>query len=472
MSASQPPTNAGHAWAGRFSAPPAQALDAINRSISFDQRLWRQDIRGSQAHARMLHEIGLLTAAEHDSIQSGLLQVSSEFAAGTFQIHDVDEDIHMAVERRLTELVGDPGRKLHTGRSRNDQVATDVRLFVREATAELAGRIGALIQRLSTLAAAHAGDPLPAYTHVQRGMPTTLGHHLLAYVEMLLRDLDRLAEVRRRVNVNPLGSGACVGSSFPLDRAATTAALGFDTMTLNSLDGVSDRDFVCDMLYACAMLVVHLSRMGEEWVLWSTQEFSFLRLSDAVTSGSSMMPNKKNPDGAELMRGKAGRVIGGLVGFLATLKGLPLTYNKDMQEDKEPLFDAIDTAVLALDMAIASLADATFDTGRMRAACSGHVNATDLCELLVRAGEPLRTAHHQTGRLVALAVQQGVELELLPLDVVQAQAPLATAEMLTQLRLASILASKSLVGGTAPAAVTTQAAAVDARLEAALAVFV
>lgn len=455
-----------HAWGGRFTLAPDAALDAINKSIGFDIRLWREDIRGSRAHAAGLHTIGVLSATELAEIERGLDAVAEELEAGRFVVMPADEDIHMAVERRLTELVGEPGQKLHTGRSRNDQVATDVRLFVRAQCDDLIARADALARRLAELASTHASDPLPAYTHLQRGMPTTLGHHLLAYAEMVVRDMDRFADARRRANVSPLGSGACVGSSFPLPRASVGVALGFEGVTQNSLDGVSDRDFVLDAIYACAVLMTHLSRLGEELVLWSGQEFGFVTLGDAVTTGSSMMPNKKNPDGAELLRGKAGRVIGDLVGLLATLKGLPLTYNKDMQEDKEPLFDAVDTARLALDMANTLLADVTFATSRMRAACSGWVNATDLCEALVRAGEPLRTAHHQTGQLVRLAVERGVELEALPLDEVQACAPRATAAMLAELSLDRILASKALVGGTAPERVRQAATEIVARLDA------
>lgn len=448
----------GHAWAGRFAASPAAALDAINRSIGTDIRLWREDIQGSRAHARGLQRIGILSADELEAVQRGLDAVASELEAGTFEVHAVDEDIHMAVERRLTEIIGDPGRKLHTGRSRNDQVITDVRLWTRSACDAVTLRILGVLDRLADAAEAHASDPVPAYTHLQRGMPTTLGHHVLAWAEMLLRDADRFAETRRRANISALGSGACVGSSFPLDRAGVADELGFAGLTHNSLDAVADRDFVMDFLYAATMLGTHLSRVGEELVLWSSQEFGFVRLGDAVSTGSSMMPNKKNPDGAELLRGKAGRVVGDLVALLVTLKGLPLTYNKDLQEDKERLFDAFDTSVLCLDMLAAMLDDATFDTARMRAACSGWVNATDLCELLVAAGEPLRTAHHQTGRLVAMAVDAGVEIEALPLAQVQSIAPLATADMLVALDLDRTLAARSLVGGPAPERVRVEAA--------------
>lgn len=452
-----------HAWAGRFTLPPAEALDKINKSIAFDIRLWREDIAGSRAHARGLRSIGVLDDAELDAILRGLDAVTAELEGGRFEVAAEDEDIHMAVERRLTELVGEPGKKLHTGRSRNDQVATDVRLFVRSACDDLSARLAAFAHRTAELAEQHAADPLPAYTHLQRGMPTTLGHHLLAYVEMAFRDLDRFADVRRRANVSPLGSGACVGTRFALPREAVAAELGFESITRNSLDGVSDRDFVLDALYACAMAMMHLSRLGEELVLWSGQEFGFVRLGDATTTGSSMMPNKKNPDGAELLRGKAGRVIGDLVGLLATMKGLPLTYNKDMQEDKEPLFDAVDTLRLALDMANTMFADVTFDVGRMRAACAGWVNATDLCESLVHAGVPLRTAHHQTGQLVRRAIERGVEIEALPLSEVQALAPAATAEMLAGLDLDALLAAKALPGGTAPERVQEAAGAARAR---------
>ncbi len=457
-----------HAWAGRFSESPVEALDAINKSIGFDLRLWREDIAGSRAHARMLFAIGILSDAEHTQLSAGFDAVEAELAEGSFVVDPVDEDVHMAVERRLTELVGDPGRKLHTGRSRNDQVATDVRLFVVGACDDLRQRAAVVIRRIAELAEQHAGAPLPAYTHLQRGMPTTLGHHMLAWAEMLLRDLDRFADTRRRANISPLGSGACVGSSIPIDREQTASALGFDGITANSLDGVSDRDFVLDFLYAASVLMTHMSRIGEELVIWSSAEFSFVRLGDAVTTGSSMMPNKKNPDGAELLRGKAGRVFGDLMGLLATLKGLPLTYNKDMQEDKEPLFDAYDTSRLALDMCAAMLADASFNVERMRAACTGHVNATDLAEALVRRGLPLRTAHEQSGRLVALAVARDVEIEELPLDEVQEIAPLADKQLLAELSLDSIVANKQVLGGTSPERVRAAAGSMIARLNAAL----
>lgn len=445
-----------HAWAGRFARSPSDILNAINRSIDVDIRLWRHDISGSRAHAAMLATIGILSQAELADIERGLDSIVTDFERGEFGISAIDEDIHMLVERLLTERIGDAGRKLHTGRSRNDQVATDVRLFVREACDVTIERLRMVLAVIVTRAEQHAADVLPAYTHLQRGMPATLGHHLLAYAEMFVRDIDRLSDCRRRTNISVLGSGACVGSGVPLDRDLTAAALAFDGVSTNSLDAVSDRDFILDYLYAVSLVMTHLSRLGEELVLWSTQEFGFARLGDAVTTGSSMMPNKKNPDGAELLRGKAGRTFGNLIGLLTTLKGLPLAYNKDLQEDKRPLFDSFDTVLVCLDMAAEMLRDVTFDTAAMRAACSGWVNATDLCEALVRAGEPLRTAHHQTGRLVARAIEQRVEIEALPLDEVVAIAPKATAEMLAAINPDASVAIKNLIGGTAPAQVTTQ----------------
>lgn len=454
-----------HAWAGRFSAKPVEALDAINRSVGFDIRMWREDIQGSRAHAQMLLRIGVLTQAELTSIQTGLDKVYVELENGTFEVENHDEDIHMAVERRLTELIGDPGRKLHTGRSRNDQVATDIRLYVRRACDELTVRLNTVIRRIAVLGEEHANHPLPAYTHLQRGMPTTLGHHLLAWGEMLLRDRERFADTRRRANISPLGSGACVASSLPLDREFTAELMDFDGITQNSLDGVSDRDFVLDFIYAASVMMTHMSRIGEELVLWSTHEFSFVTLGDAVTTGSSMMPNKKNPDGAELLRGKAGRVYGDLIALFTTLKGLPLTYNKDMQEDKEPLFDAHDTCALALDMTVAMLSDITFQVDKMRAACSGWVNATDFCEALVRTGVPLRTAHEQTGRIVALAVEAGDEIEDMNLEHVQEIAPNATTDMLRDLDLDSIIANKNVIGGPAPERVRAAARAMHERAD-------
>jgi argininosuccinate lyase len=363
----------------------------------------------------------------------------------------------MAVERRLTELVGEPGRRLHTARSRNDQVATDARLWVRRSAASIRGRLARLIVTLAETAERHAADPIPAYTHLQRGMPSTLGHHLLAYAEMLSRDVERFDAAARSASVSPLGSGACAGTGLPIDREATAAELGFASISRNSLDAVSDRDFVAEFLFACTMLGLHLSRWGEEWVLWSTAEFGFVELSDAVTTGSSMMPNKKNPDGAELLRGKSGRLIGNLVTLLATLKGLPLSYNKDLQEDKEPMFDSSRTVLLGLDIALAMLGEATFRTDRMRAACSGWVNATDLCEALVRAGEPLRTAHHQTGRLVREAMALGCEIEALPLATVTGIAPRATSDMLAALRPDALVRIKDVQGGPAPDRVRAEA---------------
>ena len=441
------------AWAGRFGASTAAALDDINKSISFDIALWREDLAGSRAHARMLASCGLLSADDLEAILRGLAAVEQEFEAGTFEVLAVDEDIHMAIERRLTDLVGEPGKRLHTARSRNDQVATDSRLYVKRVATELVAKVSRLIVMLAERAENEAETLLPAYTHLQRGMPSTLGHHLLAYAEMLTRDVVRLEAAAAAADVSPLGSGACAGTSLPIDRAMTAAELGFAAVSANSLDAVSDRDFVADFLYAGTMLMLHLSRWGEEWVLWSTAEFGFLELDDRVTTGSSMMPNKKNPDGAELLRGKAGRTVGNLAGFLTTLKGLPFAYNKDLQEDKEPLFDTHKTLSVSLEVAAVMLDAATFRRDRMAAACTGQMDATDLCEMLVRAGEPLRTAHHQTGRLVRLALERGCELRDLPLAEAQLHAPLVTTEILAALRMVSLVKARDVVGGPAPSRV-------------------
>ena len=438
------------AWAGRFGATTAAALDNINKSISFDIALWREDLAGSRAHARMLQACGLLTADDLAAILQGLATVEAEFEAGTFAVLPVDEDIHMAVERRLTDLIGEPGKRLHTARSRNDQVATDTRLYVKRAASALVAQLTRLIVMLAERAESEAETLLPAYTHLQRGMPSTLGHHLLAYAEMLARDVVRIEAAAASADVSPLGSGACAGTSLPIDREMTARALGFSAISANSLDAVSDRDFVADFLYAGAMLMLHLSRWGEEWVLWSTAEFGFLELDDRVTTGSSMMPNKKNPDGAELLRGKAGRTVGNLAGFLTTLKGLPFAYNKDLQEDKEPLFDTHRTLTVSLEVAAVMLDAATFRRDRMAASCTGQIDATDLCERLVLAGEPLRTAHHQTGRLVRMALELGCELRDLPLEAAREHCPKIAPETLAGLSMVGLVNARDVVGGPAP----------------------
>ena len=391
-------------WHGRFEGGPSEALQALNDSLPFDQRMFREDIAGSRAHVRMLCDVGLFTELERDGVIAALDAVEAEIADGTFAFQVNDEDIHTAVERRVTEL--EPaGAKMHTGRSRNDQVATDVRLWTRGAIDEVIELIGRLQRTLLAQAEAAGEAYLPGYTHLQQAQPVALAHHLLAHGWALARDVDRFGDARRRTNVSALGAGALAGSSLPLDPTITAAELGFEAVFDNSLDAVADRDFVADTLYACSMLGVHLSRIGEEMILWASTEFGFITLDDGFSTGSSMMPQKKNPDIAELARGKAGRLIGHLTGFLTTVKGLPLTYNKDMQEDKEPLFDAIDTVRLTLLALDGMISTTTFNTDAMAAqADTPYAAATDLAEWLVAQGMPFRDAHAVVGEKVRRAL--------------------------------------------------------------------
>ena len=394
-------------WHGRFAAGPSEALSALSDSLPFDQRMFAEDISASRAHVRMLCEVGLLSADERDGIIQALAQVEAEIAGGRMEWALTDEDIHTAVERRATELCA-AAAKMHTGRSRNDQVVTDLRLWTRAAIDEVAGAILGLARTLAERAReAHAADlRLPGYTHLQQAQPVGLAHHLAAHAWALLRDLQRLREARHRTDVSPLGAGALAGSSLPLDPARTAAELGFAAVFENSLDAVSDRDFVADVLYALAMSGMHLSRLGEELVLWSSREFGFVELDDAFATGSSMMPQKKNPDAAELARAKAGRLIGHLTGFLTTLKGLPLAYNKDLQEDKEPLFDAVDTVRLTSTALDGLLRTARFNADAMsRGADDPFAAATDVAEWLVAEGMPFRDAH----ALVAALVREALE---------------------------------------------------------------
>jgi argininosuccinate lyase len=405
----------GQLWHGRFEVGPAEELVAFTESLSYDQRLLVDDVACSKAHARGLHRAGLLDEAELGAVLGGLDTVEIEFRSGGLRFVDSDEDVHTAIERRVTELVGAPGAKLHTGRSRNDQVATAFRRYVRRELAVVAARTLDLVEVLAARAdEAGTGDGaayLPGYTHLQQAQPVLLAHHLMAHAWALLRDVDRLADCRRRADVSPLGAGALAGSSLPLDPDATAAAAGFSARFENSLDATSDRDFVAESLFVLAMEAVHLSRMGEEVVLWTTEEFGFARLDDAYATGSSMLPQKKNPDIAELARGKAGRVIGDLAGFLATLKSLPLAYNRDLQEDKEPLFDALDTLRLGLGAMAGLYRTLTFRTDRMAASAdSPYAAATDLAELLVGDGVPFRTAHAIVGALVRRSLDEGVAL--------------------------------------------------------------
>ena len=451
-------------WHGRFEGGPSEALQALNDSLPFDRRMFREDIAGSRAHARMLAAVGLLTDTERDDVLGALDAVEAELAAGSFDFAPADEDIHTAVERRVTELAGPAGAKLHTGRSRNDQVATDLRLLLKRELTE----VGELILRFQhTLLVradeALAGDwYLPGYTHLQQAQPVSLAHHFLAHGWALARDVDRIIDCRARADVSPLGAGALAGSSLPLDPALTAAELGFDAIFDNSLDAVSDRDFVAEALFVLTMVGVHLSRMGEELILWASSEFGFVALDDGFSTGSSMMPQKKNPDIAELARGKAGRLLGNLTGFLATLKGLPLAYNKDLQEDKEPLFDALDTVRLTLLALDGMLSTLTVQPEAMASgADSPYAAATDLADLLVTRGVPFRDAHAIVGGLVRDALAGKGDL-----------ASLVAAEERLGPDAAALLAPgvsvgrRTTHGGGAPAAVALQRGRFAARLSA------
>ena len=447
-------------WGGRFAAGPSVIMAEINASIGFDRKLWRQDIRGSLAHAAMLARAGIIAPSDEAAIREGLAAIGAEIEAGRFSFDAGLEDIHMNIEARLTERIGEAGKRLHTARSRNDQVATDFRLWVRDAIDGLDGQMAALMRELASRAAEHAADPMPGFTHLQTAQPVTFGHHLLAYVEMLHRDRGRLADARRRLNECPLGSAALAGTSFPIDRDATAAALGFDRPTANSLDAVSDRDFALEFLSAAAICAVHLSRLAEEIVIWCSAPFGFVRLSDAFTTGSSIMPQKRNPDAAELARAKTGRIVGALVALLTVMKGLPLAYAKDTQEDKEPVFDASDALALSLAAIAGMVRDLQPDTARMRAmAGSGFATATDLADWLVRVLHlPFRTAHHVTGRLVARAEAKGTDLAGLTLAEMQAEEPGITADLFDVLTVDASVASRTSYGGTAPANVAREAA--------------
>ena len=446
-------------WGGRFARGPSVVMQEINASIGFDRKMWRQDIRGSLAHAAMLARAGVIGAADEQAIRIGLQGIAAEIEAGRFPFVDELEDIHMNIEARLIDRVGEAGKRLHTARSRNDQVATDFRLWVRDAVDGLDAQVADLMLALTDRAAEFASAPMPGFTHLQTAQPVTFGHHLLAYVEMLARDRGRLADCRRRLNECPLGSAALAGTSFPIDRDHTAAALGFDRPTANSLDAVSDRDFALEFLAAAAICGMHLSRLAEEFVIWCSAPFGFVRLSDAFTTGSSIMPQKRNPDAAELARAKAGRITGALVALLMVMKGLPLAYAKDMQEDKEPVFDAADALALSLAAMSGMVRDMQPDLARLRAvAGSGFSTATDLADWLVRVLRlPFRTAHHVTGRLVAKAEARGVDLAALTLADMQAEEPGITAEVFGVLTVEASVASRTSYGGTAPANVAAQA---------------
>jgi argininosuccinate lyase len=439
-------------WGGRFETKPAEIMEEINASIAFDKRLYNEDIRASQAHARMLGACGVLTAEEADKIVAGLDKVHAEIESGRFEFLREYEDIHMAVEARLKDLIGPVAGKLHTARSRNDQVATDFRLHIRSAIDCLDEQISSLQLALARKAAAHAAAIMPGFTHMQTAQPVTFGHHCLAYVEMLARDRGRFADARKRLNECPLGAAALAGTSFPIDRAMTAADLGFDRPMANSLDAVSSRDFVLETLAAAAICATNLSRLAEEIVIWFSAGFGFIRLSDRFTTGSSIMPQKRNPDAAELVRAKAGRVSGAFVSLLMVMKGLPLAYSKDMQEDKEAAFSAIDALSLGLAAMTGMIEDMEPNPARMRAAAGhGFSTATDLADWLVlHAGLPFREAHHATGRIVKAAEKAGVDLAEVPLEVMRKIEPRIDAGVFDVLGIDKSVESRRSFGGTAP----------------------
>ena len=442
-------------WGGRFAEGPSALMREINASIAFDKRLWRQDIEASRAHVAMLCARGIVSQDDSDAIEEGLDRIADEYEAGGVVEDMALEDIHMHVEHRLAELIGPAAGRLHTARSRNDQVATDFRLWVREAIDGILGQIEALQRSLVVRAAEHVASVMPGFTHLQVAQPVTLGHHLMAYYEMLKRDRSRFDDARVRLNECPLGSAALAGTSFPVDREAVALALGFDRPTANSLDAVSDRDFALDFLSAATLCALHLSRLAEEFILWASQPFGFVTLSDSFSTGSSIMPQKRNPDAAELVRGHSGRIAGALTALMMVMKGLPLAYSKDMQNDKEPVFEAHDLLALSLAAMAGMVETSQFNEARMRAAAeAGHPTATDLADWLVReAGLPFREAHHVIGRAVRLADEQGVPLWELSLEALQGVDERIGAAVLNVLSLDASVKSRTSFGGTAPAAV-------------------
>ncbi|GGX64652.1 argininosuccinate lyase [Tateyamaria omphalii] len=447
-------------WGGRFAAGPDAIMEAINASIGFDQRMASQDIAGSRAHAAMLGATGILSDKDVEAIREGLLTVLSEIDAGTFQFSTALEDIHMNVEARLKEVIGEPAGRLHTGRSRNDQVATDFKLWVRDQFDAAEGALLSLIAALLDQAEAGADWVMPGFTHLQTAQPVTWGHHMMAYVEMFGRDLSRVRDARARMNESPLGAAALAGTSFPIDRQMTAEALGFDRPAANSLDAVSDRDFALEFLSVASICAVHLSRFAEELVIWSSAQFRFVTLSDRFSTGSSIMPQKKNPDAAELIRAKVGRIFGANTALMMVMKGLPLAYSKDMQEDKEQVFDAADNWMLALAAMDGMVRDMTANRDSLAvAAGSGFSTATDLADWLVRVlGLPFRDAHHITGSLVALAEAEGCDLPDLTLDQMKTAHESITDDLFNVLTVENSVASRTSYGGTAPVQVLAQVA--------------
>ena len=437
-------------WAGRTDGQTDRLADDFNSSIGFDCRMYRQDITGSMAHAAMLGATGILPKADADTLIDGLQTILDDLGSGKLQFDPTCEDIHMFVEQVLTERLGDVGKKLHTARSRNDQVALDLRMYLREQCDAISGQVKTLIEALVDRAAEYKSAIMPGYTHLQRAQPITFGHHLMAYAMMLLRDRSRLADCRKRMNRSPIGCCALAGTTYPTDRAMEAAQLGFDGICMNSLDGVSDRDFCAEFLSAVAILMMHLSRLSEELILWTSWEFGFVELSDAYTTGSSIMPQKKNSDMAELIRGKTGRVYGDLVGLLTMLKGLPMAYNKDMQEDKEGVFDACDTVSMCLPVMTGMIETMTAKPEAMKkAAQRGFINATDLADYLVRKGLPFRSAYKISGAIVGDCVKSGAVLEELPLETYQQYSDLFDSDVYEAIDLTACVEKRTSAGGPA-----------------------
>ena len=448
-------------WAGRTDGVTDKIADDFNSSISFDSRMYKQDITGSMAHAAMLAKQGIIEKSEADTLIAGLADILADIESGALPIDMTCEDIHMFVEQVLTERLGDVGKKLHTARSRNDQVALDLRMYLRDEIADIRTKLVTLIEVLCDKAEEYKGAIMPGYTHLQRAQPITFGHHLMAYAMMLLRDIDRFDATKTRMNVSPIGSCALAGTTYNTDRAFEAAKLGFDSVAQNSLDGVSDRDFCLDFMSACSVLMMHLSRFSEEIILWSSWEFGFVELSDAYTTGSSIMPQKKNSDMAELIRGKTGRVYGDLFALFTTMKGLPLAYNKDMQEDKEGVFDAVDTVKICLDVMAPMIDTMKARTENMKkAAQGGFINATDLADYLVKKGLPFRTAYKISGQIVAKCIADGLLLETLPLDVYKSYSELFDADLYEDISLEACVERRISEGGTSVSSVEKQIALV------------
>jgi len=444
-------------WAGRFSKEVDETVNAFNSSISFDGRMYRHDIMGSIAHAQMLGECGIVSKTDTEKIQTGLKEILSDIESGKLELDMTAEDIHMFVEAELTKRYGDVGKRLHTSRSRNDQVALDIRLYLRDEITKIIDLISKLTDTLCNIADKNLNTVMPGYTHLQRAQPVTLAHHLMAYAQMLLRDISRMKDTSERMNYNPLGSCALAGTTYPIDRNITSELLGFTAPTVNSLDGVSDRDFCVELASALSIFMIHLSRFSEEIIMWCSWEFKFIDLDDAYATGSSIMPQKKNPDITELIRGKAGRVTGDLVTLISMLKGLPLAYNKDMQEDKEAIFDAIDNVKLCLKTFIPMIQTMRINKENMRnAASKGFINATDCADYLVKKGMPFRDAYKITGQLVALCIHKGITLESLPLNEYKQFTEIFDNDIYEAINMETCVNQRNSEGGPAPSAVMIQ----------------